>query len=322
MDLEQKDDDDGRSDNSSNDDKNFLLNFIMGTYLGPDVTIDNPRSSAFQRLAKDSPPYTLKDLGPSYVSIVLLENLYYYLLRKAERCLILKPDMLHKYIKGSLHFPNLSVSEDTRQFMRFFPLDLHEQIWYPQSFRVVKGIVLIDDPVMLHREEDLDKFRSLSRLRDFKIDMDEFVQFEHNYHNGNDDSEQNFSDSVKETSSMGQKISDRDAHPSVRSQQKFKRRRDDCDSIPMFPVGKDYISKGDFQRARMSDGPAIMPLLLDVQKCIAKSDASIVLSGIAKKGKLGPPVGVVDVGVSKVAYYFRVALPGVRKDYCMLSCCL
>ncbi|KAK9271248.1 hypothetical protein L1049_026838 [Liquidambar formosana] len=42
---------------------------------------------------------------------------------------------------------------------------------------------------------------------------------------------------------------------------------------------------------------------------------SVVLTGTAKEGKAGPPVGLVDIGVSEVAYLFRVALPGVRKDH-------
>ena len=84
--------------NSPLDDQNFLLKFIMGVYLGPDVTFDNPRRCAFQRVSEDSPPYTLSDLGSSYVSIAFLENLYYYLLRKAHPSLRLKPNMLHKYL--------------------------------------------------------------------------------------------------------------------------------------------------------------------------------------------------------------------------------
>lgn len=41
---------------------------------------------------------------------------------------------------------------------------------------------------------------------------------------------------------------------------------------------------------------------------------SIVLTGTAKEGSAGPPVGLVDIGESENAYLFRLALPGVRKD--------
>ncbi|XP_077210465.1 uncharacterized protein LOC143845953 isoform X2 [Tasmannia lanceolata] len=47
---------------------------------------------------------------------------------------------------------------------------------------------------------------------------------------------------------------------------------------------------------------------------------SIVLTGAAKAGRAGPPVGLVDIGISKYAYLFRVALPGVTKDNCQFSC--
>lgn len=45
-----------------------------------------------------------------------------------------------------------------------------------------------------------------------------------------------------------------------------------------------------------------------------------VLTGTALEGAAGPPIGHVDIGISESAYLFRVALPGVRKDNCDLSC--
>ncbi|XP_057975567.1 increased DNA methylation 3 [Malania oleifera] len=47
---------------------------------------------------------------------------------------------------------------------------------------------------------------------------------------------------------------------------------------------------------------------------------AIVLTGTAKEGKSGPPVGLVDIGISAVAYLFRISLPGVRKDQCNVKC--
>lgn len=48
----------------------------------------------------------------------------------------------------------------------------------------------------------------------------------------------------------------------------------------------------------------------------SKLKLSTVVTGSAGQGKIGPPLGVVDIGVSDSAYLFRVALPGVRKDQC------
>jgi len=62
------------------------------------------------------------------------------------------------------------------------------------------------------------------------------------------------------------------------------------------------------------DRPCMMSLLPlpNLEEC--NSGAPAILTGTACKGVTGPPVGVVDIGVSISAYYFRIALPGVKKD--------
>lgn len=62
------------------------------------------------------------------------------------------------------------------------------------------------------------------------------------------------------------------------------------------------------------NSPCMMPLLSVPNVEEGSSKATTVLSGTAKKGGTGPSVGSVDIGVSKSAYFFRVALPGVKKD--------
>lgn len=61
-------------------------------------------------------------------------------------------------------------------------------------------------------------------------------------------------------------------------------------------------------------GPCMMPLLPIPNLQERSSDLPIILNGTANRVGTGPPVGAVDIGVSKCAYYFRVALPGVKKD--------
>ncbi|KAJ7012644.1 increased DNA methylation 3-like [Populus alba x Populus x berolinensis] len=46
----------------------------------------------------------------------------------------------------------------------------------------------------------------------------------------------------------------------------------------------------------------------------------VILSGTAKEGSAGPPIGLVDIGVSENAYLFRVALPGIRRNESNLKC--
>ncbi|VFQ88025.1 unnamed protein product [Cuscuta campestris] len=58
--------------------------------------------------------------------------------------------------------------------------------------------------------------------------------------------------------------------------------------------------------------PCVMPLV-PLHNLARSSKASVILSGTACKGATGPPIGALDIGLSKSAYYFRIALPGVKK---------
>ncbi|KAL7244621.1 hypothetical protein ACSBR2_000069 [Camellia fascicularis] len=68
------------------------------------------------------------------------------------------------------------------------------------------------------------------------------------------------------------------------------------------------------------DGPFMMPLLPVPNASQSNSKASVILTGTATRGGTVPVVGAVDIGVSKSAYFFQVALPGVRKDPGQFSC--
>ncbi|KAL7244626.1 hypothetical protein ACSBR2_000074 [Camellia fascicularis] len=62
------------------------------------------------------------------------------------------------------------------------------------------------------------------------------------------------------------------------------------------------------------DGLFMMPLLPVPNASQSNSKASVILTGTATRGGTVLVVGAVDIGVSKSAYFFEVALPGVRKD--------
>ena len=303
------------------DNQHFLLNFIMSTCFGPDVKSDNPRCSALQKLNEGLATYTLSDLGPSYVSISLLESLYYYVLRKASPSLVFKPNMLHMYLKGTLPSPSSGLIEESKQFTSLFPLNLHKQIWFPASFRIVKGIVLICDPVTSYmKEEDLERFRSLAGIDNLQIDINEALCYKHEYQAGNDGEQNCMNGSVEKAAKY---TANGNGNSSTRFRQKYMRRhRNDPLSMPAFPhvvpVSKHQSKRGTYERTCKLDGPVMMPLLSipNVEDC--NSLASIVLGGTARKGRIGPPIGAVDIGISKAAYLFRVALPGVKKDFCMI----
>ncbi|XP_076912736.1 increased DNA methylation 3-like [Bidens hawaiensis] len=69
-----------------------------------------------------------------------------------------------------------------------------------------------------------------------------------------------------------------------------------------------------------SNGPFVMPFISIPKLEDQNSNASIILSGTARKGEVGPTVGAFDIGISKNAYFFQVALPGVKKDPGQFSC--
>nr|XP_043613482.1 increased DNA methylation 3-like [Erigeron canadensis] len=91
---------------------------------------------------------------------------------------------------------------------------------------------------------------------------------------------------------------------------------EDSNEDGTLPTFEDNYNK----KQRIDDGPFVMPLISIPKVEEEGSKASIVLSGTAKKGELGPPIGAFDIGISKSAYFFQVALPGVKKDAGQFSC--
>ncbi|KAL5845508.1 hypothetical protein ACOSQ4_011466 [Xanthoceras sorbifolium] len=237
----------------------FLLNFIMGTYLGPDVYSDNPRRSAAQRLAEGLPPYSSKSLGFSFISISYL---------------VVKPSVLHMYLKGDLPLPSSDL----------FPMNIHGHKRYSGHFDIVKGIVLIDDPITSYmKKEDLERFRCLSGMSTLKIDRIESLCYQHG--KGQEEGEQNC---MKNSEMAAGNISNGNENSSAGFQETYKRTpyRDPL-PVPTFPnvsyASNNHSGEGVFQKTCIRDGPVVMPLLT-------------------------------------VSSFFRVALPGVRRDCCQFSC--
>ncbi|CAA7020080.1 unnamed protein product [Microthlaspi erraticum] len=62
----------------------------------------------------------------------------------------------------------------------------------------------------------------------------------------------------------------------------------------------------------------LVPFPPGMKEC--EPEPAAVTRGTAREGAIGPSIGAVDIGVNKAAYFFRVALPGVCKDYGEFSC--
>ncbi|WVY92471.1 hypothetical protein V8G54_031559 [Vigna mungo] len=282
-------------------DRKFLIEFIITTYLGPDVKYDDPRCSIIQRRMAGSPQYTLSDLGSSYVTISFLERLYYYVLRHCRREHVLDLNMFHMYLKGRLILPSPDFSTDSKQFTSFFPLDLHEQKWYPDSFRIVKGVVLIDDPsIECIKEDDLNRFKSLTGVSTLEVNLSECLENEvgHNCKKKRQENIQNMECQSEEFQEGHKRKHIDDTQPM---------------SGPVFPT-KHKVKVPLSNNTSKSNGPTFMPLLSVPDTAAWNQDCSLVLTGTARKGMFGPSVGIVDIGIGEMAYLFRVSLPGVQKN--------
>ncbi|KAL8491548.1 hypothetical protein ACS0TY_023229 [Phlomoides rotata] len=82
----------------------------------------------------------------------------------------------------------------------------------------------------------------------------------------------------------------------------------------------DSLQLSTYPGTRDTAQPFALPLLPTLKVEEWCSNTSIFLSGTARTGVMGPPVGVVDIGVSKSAYYFCTAVPGVKQDPGEFSC--
>lgn len=303
-------------------DQHFLLNFIMSNYLGPDVYSDNPRRSAAQRLAENLPPYTSKNLGTSFISVSQLESLYYYVLKDAHRTLIVEPEVLRLYLTGILPLASSVLLDDYRQFTSFFPTNIHERKKNWAGNEIIKGIVLIDDPVKSYMtQKEVEWFKCLTGTDDLKINKIESLSY-NRYQKADKIDDK---DSVERNEKVARYAANGHGNGSAMILETYKRRpRCDTSQKPSFtgvsPVSKSYNKEESLNKTYKVEGLAMMSLstLPNAEECVL--DASISMIGTAKLGKAGPPVGAVDIGISEVAYFFRVALPGVRKDYCEFSC--
>lgn len=77
-----------------NKDQHFLLYFIIGSYFGPDLKGEKCHKSVLQRKAEGLPLYTSDQLAGSHIKIVQVERIYHYILRNANKSLVVKSPLL------------------------------------------------------------------------------------------------------------------------------------------------------------------------------------------------------------------------------------
>ncbi|KAG7588585.1 HSP20-like chaperone [Arabidopsis suecica] len=149
------------------EDKLFLLHFIIGTYFGPDLRKHHgPKQSAFQIQASKN--LVVDELSGSLMKRAELERVYYHILRNVDPSLIMKSKKLREYFNGKRNVSN----RDYPFFVDLFPRKLHPETHVRHKFKFIRSIVFINDPdTSCMREECVTRFKRLTGLDSFALSL-------------------------------------------------------------------------------------------------------------------------------------------------------
>ncbi|KAL0856689.1 hypothetical protein Bca101_061843 [Brassica carinata] len=158
------------------DDKLFLLHFIIGTYFGPDLRLhdddDDPnkkKQSAFQIQASSSLLPTKDDLSASRMKRAELERVYHHVLRDVDPSLVFNRKGLSRYFNEK----NRRASNvDLPLFRDLYPLKLHPESRVGNRYKLIESIVFVNDPDISCMSEDcVDRFKLLTGLKSFALSL-------------------------------------------------------------------------------------------------------------------------------------------------------
>ncbi|XP_074311546.1 increased DNA methylation 2-like [Silene latifolia] len=298
------------------DDCYFLLYFIMGTYFGPDLKGERIKRSALQRIEEGLPSYTLEQLAGSSIKTSEIEQIYYYLLRKADKSVVVKVPLLHQFIQGD--FPSKEGEGDRPQFPSLFPPHLHPKMEYFNES--IANVTYIRKPAFFYiKQEDIEKFKRLSRLENLLVE----TSVEKGVPNGK---------------SPTKKIADKDSDdvPIVtyfRGSQRKRRLTEilqkkkpvDCNGAAKSNELALKPSEEKRLKPEIRHGPGIVilnsePTRQELDSIVDIAKNAYALTGSAAKGIVGSAIGLMDIGESQDSYLFRVALPGVKRENRAFQC--
>lgn len=315
-----------------NDDQCFLLYFIMGTYFGPDIKGERTKKSVLQRVSEGLPPYSCDQLTSSFIKVAELERIYSYILRNAaDQSLTLKSPFLNRFFQGLDGAANCNYP----QFPDLFPPELHPQSLFKNKFKIVHNIVFINNPETSYLEQgDVERFKRLSGVGDGDFHVDrEAARLQ-----------TCFNDTVLRNMSVGKAEHDNNGNmplplplPSFQSCSQNERKSGDfyepqgqlphahavapISSVPC-SNGYTYMSPPEDETDdpdKVGPGPATLvlpsrPTRKEWSDIVAATKNGFALTGSAAMGRVGPIVGLVDIGESEDSYLFRMSLPGVKRD--------
>lgn len=294
-------------------DQRFLLYFIFGTYFGPDLEGEKSHKSVLQRKAEGLPQYTSDKLaGHAHIETAQLERIYYYVLRKANKSLVVKSLFLDQFFKGNLPTPTLPADEPASaiypQFPDLFPPELHPLSQLKHRNNIVENIVFIDNPEISYiRIEDIARFARLTGLKDFSLDRDA-ARLRGSFESGDlcnvtlQEAKSN-GDLCHIGCSLGsKKATGIHIPPPITS----------TSSTDAAMTSKAHALMKDDAAMIFFPSPPTKEELANITA--ATKSGAAALTGTAAMGQMGPLVGLRDIGECDDSYLFRVSLPGVKRD--------
>jgi hypothetical protein len=276
------------SKSTPSDDQCFLLYFITGLYFGPDLKAQQSRKSVFQRQAENLQEYTYDQLTRSHLQMDEIERIYNCILRKADTSVKVKPSLLHQFLYGNLENDELSFFYP--QFNQLFPPHLH-----PHSTNLIENVICINNPETSYLNPfDLERFKNLTCLEHLGLDVK--------------DGESLYDVAVREAEQNGDLANQR-VPPVV-----------DAASAPVNFAGPLLVEvENDKFEPAMIYLPS-RPSKEEWKNIVGATKSGYALTGSAATRKVGPVLGLVDIGECEDSYLFRVTLPGVRRDQRDFSC--
>ncbi|CAI9102259.1 OLC1v1000501C2 [Oldenlandia corymbosa var. corymbosa] len=301
----------------------FLLYFITGLYFGPHLR-EGPRKSVLQRWGEGLPLYTMDQLAGSCMDIEIVVRVYYHVLKKANKFVILESVELHQFFLGNLPSPR-GLGDQTRSYPQFdglFPPNLHPRVQSQTRCEAVENVVLIHNPdFSCVSPGDIERFRRLTGLEDLCLDGfrgDGLTLYDVPLQDNS-----NSEDLVHHHSQQSL-----DIVPYCGASSGGDRQLDIVTfSNPVITTSQ--MSNGTISLPTNTSSPdSPEPRMIFLPSCpprkvwnnIVVASGGFALTGTAAIGNVGPVLGLVDIGENKDSYLFRVSLPGVKRNEREFSC--
>jgi len=290
----------------------------MGTYFGPDLKEERTQKSALHRLAEGLPPYTSEQMVGSHIRASEIEQIYYFLTRKAEKSVVVKVPTLHQFIEGNYPCQGEEATGIYPQFPALFPPHLHPQTESLNHSRIIGNVVFLRNPAIFYiKQEDAERFKRLTGLEDLFVESSTaqlpncpFEREELDEEDGEDVPIAKYYRGCQRKRRLNEILGSGKQRPHQVQQ---------CNGARKSYKLAALQSSVRQLRTEVTNGPGMVILpsrprreVLDRMVGVARN--AYALTGSAALGGVGPVVGLMDIGESEDSYLFRVALPGVKRE--------